>query len=119
MTTATVEFTPAQVAHRKACAFLKGILCGYADKKGRKYHSDREMMTTDFVAGFKKGQENWTDADDITATHILHNRLRNRPPHISEAYDGQASGHFPKKALREWFNESDHALCPALEEVIQ
>ena len=40
MTTATettIEFTQAQIAHRKACAFLKGILCGYADKKGYKY----------------------------------------------------------------------------------
>ena len=82
MTTAILEktFTPAQIAHRKACAYLKGILCGYADARGHKYHTTKEL-TADFAAGFKEGQGTWADKDAITGTHILHNRLRNRPPH--------------------------------------
>ena len=95
-----IEFTPAQTAHRRACAFLKGILCGYSDKKGRTYASTREVMSPDFAAGFAKGQDAWTTGDDITANHILHNRLRNRPPHISEEHDAQAWLGFPKSALK-------------------
>ena len=82
MTTA-IELTNAQIAHREACAYFKGILCGYADRKGHKYRSNRERenWSPAFEAGFKEGSDSWTDRDCITGTHILHNRLRNRPPH--------------------------------------
>lgn len=86
MTTATAtipEFTQAQIAHREACAFLKGILCGYADEKGHKYTSNRdpEDWSLAFKAGFKLGGDAWTHSECITGTHKVHNRLRNRPPH--------------------------------------
>jgi len=85
MTTATqiTELTQAQIAFRKACAFLKGILCGYADSRGHKYHSKRteEEWSPSFKAGFKTGQGSWTSRGCITGTHKVHNRLRRRPSH--------------------------------------
>lgn len=86
MTTAiesTTEFTQAQIAHCETCAFFKGILCGYADKKGYTYTSNRtpDQWSPAFAAGFEIGQGTWTDAECITGTHKVHNRLRHRPPH--------------------------------------
>jgi len=95
MTTATIELTKTQVAHREACAYLKGILCGYADRKGRPYHSKREPFewSPAFTAGFNEGRDSWASADAITGTHIIHNRLRNRPPHAGgHGYTAWARG---------------------------
>jgi len=105
MTTAietTTELTQAQIAHRKACAYLKGILCGYADARGYKYRGNTDL-TPDFAAGFKRGSTGWISGDDITATHILHNRLRNRPPHTgSKEKDAEYSTYWPERQLKEW-----------------
>jgi hypothetical protein len=83
----TTEYTQAQIAHRKACAYLKGLLCGNADKKGHKYATTKDR-TPEFDAGFKAA-EGWINSDTITATHVFHNRLRNRPPHTGSE-DGDA-----------------------------
>lgn len=82
MTTA-ITLTKSETAHREACAYLKGILCGYADKRGHKYHSKREpdQWSPAFAAGFNEGQDVWTNRECITGTHKVHNRLRNRPIH--------------------------------------
>ena len=85
MTTATVEFTKAQIAHREVCAYLKGILCGYADRKGHPYTPklDPEEWTISFYDGFAEGKGKWTDKECITGTHKVHNLLRHRPPHTA------------------------------------
>ncbi len=105
MTTATetiTEFTQAQIAHRKACAFLKGILCGYADKEGYKYNATTHL-TPDFAAGFKCGSDGWIGERNITATHILHNRLRNRPPHTgSQETDAKYGIAWPERQLKKY-----------------
>lgn len=93
MTTAIeniTEYTQAQIAHRKACAYLKGLICGYADKAGHKYHTTKER-TPEFDKGFKAASDGWLGADAITEAHILHNRLRHNRPHISREYDDRAS----------------------------
>ena len=104
MTTAivsTTEYTRAQIAHRKACAFLKGTLCGYAERKGHKYTSTKEWPE-DFKAGFETIQkERWVSAESITQTHVLHNRLRHHRPHISKETDARWICGWAKSLLRE------------------
>jgi hypothetical protein len=80
MTTATIEFTAQQIAHRKACALLKGIICGYTDRKGRPYQTTKPR-TPEFDAGFKLGREERFTRGDITGFHIAHNHLRHNRPH--------------------------------------
>jgi hypothetical protein len=101
----TTEYTRAQVAHRKSCAFLKGILCGYADLKGHKYESTKEL-TEDFRAGFELvGKDRWMNASCVTEAHIFHNRLRHRRPHISEEADGRWMCGWPKKHLADYLGD--------------
>lgn len=64
----------------KATGYLKGILTGYADRKGYAYHSTKEQKSA-FAAGFKLGGKGGFRERDITSIHILYNRIRNRPPH--------------------------------------
>jgi hypothetical protein len=105
MTTATesiTEYTQAQIAHRRACAFLKGLLCGHADKCGHKYETTKER-TPEFDAGFKAGQDGWASREAITTTHILHNRLRHRPPHTGTVEGDAGYCHpWPKRQLKDY-----------------
>ena len=112
MTTATAEFTKSQIAHRETCAFLKGILCGYADRCGHTYHSERERedWTPAFEAGFKMGRDVYYP-EDITGIHIAHNQLRHRRPHISEAYDAGRSGCEARSFIKEYFGEDLYPLA--------
>ena len=115
MTTAIIEFTPAQIAHRNACAFLKGILCGYAEYRGHKYHTTKER-TLAFDAGFKIGLnrlncECLISADDITAIHIIHNRLRHNRPHISAEYDARNTGWTAERLIKKHLGENAYALA--------
>ena len=101
MTTAieNTEYTQAQIAHRRACAYLKGLLCGYADKQGHKYETTHPR-TPDFDAGFKQAQGRLWDVH-ATSAHIIHNQLRYRPLHVAE--DHRAHGW--KYIVARWVTE--------------
>ena len=66
-----------EIAHRKACAYLKGYIVGYSVARGMKWDGNSEH-TPEFTDG-------WDDikgfAHYVTYTHILHNRLRHGRPH--------------------------------------
>ena len=112
MTTATttIEYTQAQIAHRNACAFLKGILCGHAERCGHPYHTTKDR-TPEFDKGFAIGLERYMDRDEITAIHIIHNRLRHRRPHITEEYDARNTGWTAKHYIEKHLGEGTFELA--------
>jgi len=118
MTTAietTVEFTQAQIAHRKACAFLKGILCGYAEYKGYSYQTTK-TRTPEFDKGFGIGCEERLGADAITAIHIIHNRLRHNRPHINAERDANESGWMAERLAKKYLGEGIELFALAMEQ---
>ena len=113
MTTTTktiIEFTPAQIAHRETCAFLKGIICGHADRCGHPYHTTKER-TEAFDAGFKIGCEGCFGRGAITAIHIIHNRPRHRRPHVNEEYDAAHTGWTAKNLIEKHLGKETFALA--------
>ena len=118
MTTATetkTEFTQAQIAHRNACAFLKGILCGYAEYRGHTYQTAKNR-TPEFDKGFELGMNRLNCGDyifqeDITDIHIIHNRLRHDRPHISEDYDAAHTAWKAKKLIEKHLGEGTFDLA--------
>ena len=83
MTTAveTIETEVAQrLAHRKACAYLKGYIVGYGSSRGMKWDGD-----PDRTPEFKQGMED-SRRGNITFVHILYNRMRHSRPHLA-SYD--------------------------------
>jgi len=77
-TTTAIEIDDHRLAHRKACAYLKGCIIGYAHAKGMKWNGDI-CRTTEF----KMGYESKFHGDTITFLHIIYNRLRHDKPHLS------------------------------------
>ena len=85
----TNEITLEQVATRNLLVYLKGRIIGYAVRKGMKWESKMEptaafQMGYDF--GFKKPVNDypWKQQyykDEVTALHVIHNRLRHERPH--------------------------------------
>jgi hypothetical protein len=118
MTTAietTVEFTQAQIAHRKACAFLKGILCGHAEQSGHPYHTTKKR-TPEFDKGFEIGCEERLGADAVTAIHIIHNRLRHNRPHINAERDANESGWIVERLAKKHLGEGTGLFALAMEQ---
>ena len=79
MTTTAIEFTEAEIEHRKSCAYLKGYVVA-ALHVG---HPDWGNITPKRTKEFEDG---WEDArgctpNIVTLAHILHNRLRHSRPH--------------------------------------
>lgn len=62
--------------HRKACAYLKGYIVGYAVNQGMKWEGDPERTEE-----FKRG---WEEASWVNPTfaHIIYNRIRHDRPHL-------------------------------------
>lgn len=113
MTTNTetiIEFTPTQVAHREACAFLKGILCGHADRCGHSYQTTKDR-TKVFNAGFDLGCKERLGRETITNIHVIHNRLRHRRPHIAEDYDAQCTGWMAERFIKKHLGDDTFALA--------
>lgn len=84
----TIELTEEQIAeresHRKACAYLKGYIVGYAVNQGMKWNGDSEKTQE-----FKDG---WEDSSWVNPTfaHIIYNRLRHERPHLGSREADQA-----------------------------
>ena len=47
---ATIELTEKEIAHRRTCTYLKGLIVGYGVRCGMKWKSKREP-SEDFQAG--------------------------------------------------------------------
>jgi hypothetical protein len=95
--------------HRKACAYLKGYLVGYAKRKGMKWEGDAER-TPEFAKGFEESKR--VGADTITFAHIIYNWIRHDRPHLgSEERDEQ----FVKKYRRERAWNSNKLLATLAE----
>ena len=81
MTTLTLPEVDEKIdAHRKAVAFLKGTIIGFATEKGMKYKSKREPNGV-FATGVKYGKDKSWIRNWITILHILYNRIRHLRPH--------------------------------------
>jgi len=111
----TTEYTQAQIAHRKACAFLKGVICGYNEYRGHPYHTTKPR-TPEFDKGFEIGLNklnggDFISAKSITAIHIIHNRLRHRRPHIGETYDANQSDWTAKRLIEKHLGEGTFELA--------
>jgi hypothetical protein len=80
--TATLEETTQDAnreSHRKACAYLKGYLVGYAKRRGMKWDGDEER-TPEFAQGFNDSKR--IGRDTITFAHIIYNWIRHDRPHL-------------------------------------
>jgi hypothetical protein len=75
MTTTAIEFTEAEIAHRKACAYLKGYLVAASSTAPK-----TSPRTPEFAAGLEDGNKVCT-VEGVTLAHIIHNRLRHNKPH--------------------------------------
>lgn len=73
--TLTQEEVQKRESHRKACAYLKGRVVGYAVRCGMKWDGDPER-TAEFKEGFNEY------GGDLTTLHIIYNRLRHNRPHL-------------------------------------
>ena len=78
MTTIITHEEEYKIAHKKACAYLKGFVVGHAVINGMKWGGD-SSRTPEFNEGYNDGQK--TSSACITYAHILHNRLRHNRPH--------------------------------------
>lgn len=78
-TTNTIEFTEAEIAHRKACAYLKGYIVAASVENGMKWDGDPER-TPEFKAGFECSRGRGSD-EALTLVHIIYNRLRHNRTH--------------------------------------
>lgn len=108
MTTHTL--THEEIAVRKLMAYLKGRIVGHAVRKGMKWSSKREM-TPEFEMGYNEGVAKpkhdtpWMDVlyrEEITAIHVIHNRLRHDRPHTGseeqdDAWLGKTSSGFDRR----------------------
>ena len=74
----TYVLTEQDIAHRKACAYLKGLIVGAASNRGMKWNGDPER-TPEFKDGYEKAQEGYVP---LTAVHIIYNRIRHDRPHL-------------------------------------
>jgi len=113
MTTATAtvtEFTQAQIAHRRACAFLKGILCGHSEQCGHPYHTTKDR-DPDFEKGFSISREEYMSPERITALHIIHNRLRHTRPHITAEYDANETGWLAERLIEKHLGKGTFELA--------
>jgi hypothetical protein len=106
MTTTAIEHTEAEIAHRKACAYLKGYIVGSSIAHGMKWDGDPER-TPEFKAGFENTSGRGSD-EVLTLAHILYNRLRHNKPHrtsgkrhYDEGYTDFDQAHIDW-ARREW-----------------
>lgn len=72
----TEEVVKERESHRKACAYLKGRIVGYAVNQGMKWDGD-----PDRTEEFKQGFEGFT-WDNVTTLHIIYNRIRHNRPHL-------------------------------------
>jgi hypothetical protein len=77
-TTNTIELTEAEIAHRKACAYLKGYIVAASANRGMKWEGDPDK-SPEFKQGYEDGQ--YVPAPCLTYAHILYNRLRHNRPH--------------------------------------
>jgi len=82
MTTLTTNIIDeTSISHRKAVAFLKGIIVARCINYGMK-HSSSSEPSAEFLAGQEFYHEQWlAPVDRITAIHILYNRIRHKRPH--------------------------------------
>lgn len=83
--TLTVESIESQLESlRKACAYLKGYIVGYAVKQGMKWSGDPERTEE-----FKQG---WDDSSWVNPTfaHIIYNRIRHDRSHLGSREADQA-----------------------------
>jgi len=83
MTTVAIVLDARQIACRKACAYLKGLIVGYARRNGMKWDGD-PSRTSEFKLGFETERFGFPRFDEKVATyvHILYNRLRHDRPHL-------------------------------------
>ena len=83
----TYVLTSEDIAHRKACAYLKGIIVGYASSHGMKWNGDPDR-TPEFKDGYEKGiKESYFP---ISAIHVIYNRIRHNRPHRKTVGDDTA-----------------------------
>jgi len=82
-TTATIEYTEAEISHRKACAYLKGYIVASSVKNGMKWNGDKER-TPEFALGYEDGG---AGGKYQTYAHILYNRLRHNKPHRTSGHN--------------------------------
>jgi len=67
--------------HKNAILFLKGVLVGYATKKGMK-HSSIRPESEYYQKGREFAEKNpYSYSDWATSAHIIYNRLRHERPH--------------------------------------
>lgn len=90
MTTTTIEYTEAEIAHRKACAYLKGYIVAASQNRGMKWEGDPER-TPEFKQGYEDGQ--YVPAPGLTLAHIIYNRLRHQKPHRTSGKHHYDAGH--------------------------
>lgn len=82
----TSQLTCQEISDRDFLVYLKGRIVGYAVKKGMKWASKNEMSEA-FKIGYDESVnklkyfDRWTGREDITAIHVMHNRLRHTKPH--------------------------------------
>ncbi len=80
--TETIEDDKDRIAFRRACAYFKGFVVGYAASRGMKWDGDPDR-TPEFREGWKQSQ--WASAADVTFIHVVYNRLRHERPHLRDA----------------------------------
>ena len=116
-TTATIELTDRQIAHRKACAALKSVL--------KELAATQVELKRDHKEALREGR--WMDThygaiesnkDDITSLHVIHNRIRHKRPHLGtleKDEDWVSSQSAPVRLLARMLGEED---AKAVEEVL-
>ena len=80
-TTATIELTEREIAHRDACSALKALIKDLssnqlADKTAHKVALRERRWYNTRDSAIKRGK------GDITTLHIIHNRIRHDKPHM-------------------------------------
>lgn len=92
------------LAHRKAVAFLKGILVSRAIACDHKYEPKRKPSPE-----FEKGLDFYmhgAPASMATAIHIIHNRLRHKRPHTeSRERDDEIIKIYPLRGIIKMMEE--------------
>jgi len=71
-----MNLTEKEIAYRRACTYLKGLIVGYGMRWGMKWESKREP-SEDFQAGMNQL------TSFINTAHIIYNRLRHNRPHLN------------------------------------
>ena len=104
--------TEEDIAHRKACAYLKGLVIGHAVSMDRKWDGDN-MKTPEFNKGYIVGLS--SHESKVTMAHILYNRLRHDRPHLKSRQAELEFMYQNQYTLNNMFQgmESDGAKYPA------